>query len=151
LLLRLGYENFSELAPSAQIITIAATTITISANAFSYSQGPIPGSGEPGATDADWFDPALYEGDVTGTLWNEGKWNSTKTTFKITSRTGNVLTVDTNMTGSTAATNLGLGERTLLSFNVYSGANTARQNSYAHTADNSSPPDINGAVLKEFR
>lgn len=150
--LRMGYENFAELAPSAQASAITATTITLNANTFSLPEWPRIGTGLIGATDADWFDPAFYGGNVRAMIWTEGKWATTKQTFQITGRSGNVLTVNTNLTATSVATNLGLGEKTLISFDTYhTSSNTAKQNAYAHTADNSSPPDINGGKCKEFR
>jgi len=150
--LRMGYENFAELAPSGQVSSLTSTTMTLVSNTFSLSTWPIIGNGAIGATDADWFDPAFYGGNVRATVWTEGKWASTKQTFQITGRSGNVLTINTNLTATTMATNLGLGERTLISFDTYHTTNnTARQNAFAHTADNSSPPDINGGRCKEFR
>jgi hypothetical protein len=150
--LRMGYENFAELAPSGQVSAISATTMTLSANKFSLATWPIIGSGAIGATDADWFDPTFYGGNIRATAWTEGKWATTRQTFQITGRSGNVLTINTNLTALSVATNLGLGERTLLSFDTYSTTlNTDKQNAFAHTADNSSPPDINGGRHKEYR
>jgi len=150
--LRIGYENFAELAPNAKVTSIASTTLTLSANEFSRAIWPTPGTGNFGAVDADWFDPSLYKGNIRCMIWTEGKWATTKQTFKVTSRlSANVLTIDTNLTATSVATNLGSGENTLISFDTFDSSDTTRQKAYAHIADNGLPPVIGSSKSKDWR
>lgn len=150
--LRIGYENFAELAPNAKVTSIASTTLTLSANEFSRAIWPTPGTGNFGAVDADWFDPSIYKGNIRCMIWTEGKWATTKQTFKVTSRlSANVLTIDTNLTATSVATNLGAGENTLISFDTFDSSDTTRQKAYAHIADNGLPPVIGSSKSKDWR
>jgi len=150
--LRIGYENFAELAPNAKVTSIASTTLTLSANEFSRAIWPTPGTGNFGAVDADWFDPSIYKGNIRCMIWTEGKWATTKQTFKVTSRlSANVLTIDTNLTATSVATNLGSGENTLISFDTFDSSDTTRQKAYAHIADNGLPPVIGSSKSKDWR
>jgi hypothetical protein len=150
---RLAYEDVSELAPCAQVSAIGASTFTVVANVFSKPAQFIPFTQTTGATDADWFDPAKYGGNVRCEVWTEGKYATTVQTFQVTSRTGNTLTVDTNLTAASVATNLGAGEKTYMSFRIYSSTlGTTLQRQYAHAASNAIPSLLDSAhTPKEYR
>jgi len=149
---RLAYEDVSELAPCARVTAITSSTLTVDANYFSATSQFIPFTTTRGATDAEWFDPIDYGGNIYCIIWTEGEYAASVASFQVTSRTGNTLTVNTNMTALTVATNLGLGKRTIMSFAVYSASlGTSLQRQYAHAASNSSPPLLDSTnAAKEY-
>jgi hypothetical protein len=122
----------------------------VDANFFSDGTMRSPYSFTTAATDAEWFDPAVYEGNIYAQAWTEGQYASTVQNFLITARSGNTLTIDTNLTATTLASNLTAGIRTLMSFQSYNG--TAFEKAFAHIADNGTNPTLGSAAdpAKEY-
>ena len=85
-------------------------------------------------------------------MWTEGQYATTVQNFGITARNGSTLTVDTNLTATTVATNLSGGARTIMSFQAYSTGSTTLQLAFAHIADNGNPPTLgsSSAPAKEY-
>jgi 2-keto-3-deoxy-6-phosphogluconate aldolase len=103
-------------------------------------------------TDAEWFNPEVYDGSIYAQAWTEGQYATTVQNFMIRARSANVLTINTNLTATTLATNLTAGLRTLMSFQAYTSSNTMFQNAFAHIADNASTPTLGAAAdsAKEY-
>ena len=150
--MRLSFDNLTELAPCARITAIATGTITLDANFFSIASGHSPFDFTASVTDAEWFNPEVYDGSIYAQAWTEGQYATTVQNFIITARSVNVLTVNTNLTATTLATNLTAGLRTLMSFQAYTSSNTMFQNAFAHIADNASTPTLGAAAdsAKEY-
>lgn len=150
--LRLSFDNRAELAPCARVLTITSSTITVSDNFYTTGTTRSPFDTALLATDADWFDPSVYGAKIYCQMWTEGQYATTVQNFGITARSGSSLTVDTNLTATTVATNLSGGARTIMSFQAYSTGSTVMQLGFAHIADNGNPPTLGSSLApaKEY-
>jgi hypothetical protein len=150
--IRLSFDNNAELAPCARVLTITSNTITVSDNFYTTGTTRSPFDNSIQATDADWFDAEVYGAKIYCQMWTEGQYATTVQNFGITARNGSTLTVDTNLTATTVATNLSGGARTIMSFQAYSTGSTTLQLAFAHIADNGNPPTLgsSSAPAKEY-
>jgi len=135
--LRCSYSNQCELVPSARVTAITSTALTLDPNYYTTSDMANPFNMEQRATDADWFDPTIHGDPISIRIWTEGKYGSTMQTVSCTARVGNVLTIGTNLTANTVATNLTAGERTIISFGVWPTGGAYFAQKYAFIANNS--------------
>lgn len=149
--LRLGYEDFAEIAPCAKVVNIASNVLTIASNHFSDSDQIVPHTGRASAQDGEWFRANdVYEDDLAAVIWNDGDY-ANREEIVVSSRSGSTLTLKASLSTASIATNLAAGVDTYITFAPYSAsAASPRQNLYAHIADNGSPPDVDGDRAKEF-
>lgn len=142
-----GLDDVCELAPNGRVESISASSLTLMDGYFSVD-GEHHSSND--YSDASFFDPLDYGGNIDIEVWSQGAYSGTVQSVEISARNGNVLSIDTDITLTTVATNLSGDDRpTFIGFGGYADAITARQKAYAHISDGD-PPDLNGDNSKVY-